>query len=156
MTTVNSSTWRLAALALVTAASLVGQANAQQVLLRSPQEISHCLCQNRAVDELKAELDREFRRYEDARQRYAVLEDQVEATRARMDVHDREQIESFQRLLDQRDAAQRTFQDQATPAYNAIVERYNSAVESYNASCADTVFDPVVLEQVQRSLYCPR
>ena len=50
----------------------------------------------------------------------------------------------------------RAFLDQATPAYNAAVERYNSAVETYNGSCAAAVFDPIVLAQVQQALYCPR
>ncbi len=127
-----------------------------QVLLRSPQQIAHCLCQNRVVDELKSALDQQWRSYEETRRHYAALEGQVDSIRATMNVHDREQIEAFQRLLDQRDAAQRTFQDQATPTYNAAVERYNTAVEIYNGSCADAVFDPIVLGEVQRGLYCPR
>lgn len=148
--------WRLSVALALAAASLGDPAGAQQVLLRSPEQITHCLCQNRLVDELKAALDRQFRIYEEARQRYAALEDQVDAVKARMNVHDRDQVELFQRLLDQRDAAQRAFQDEATPAYSAAVERYNSAVETYNGSCADAVFDPDVLAQVQVGLYCPR
>jgi len=142
-------------LALTAAASLATPA-AAQVLLRSPQQIAQCLCQNRFVDELKVALDQQWRVYEEARQRYAALEGQVESIRTTMNVHDREQIEAFQRLLDQRDAARQTFQDQATPIYNAAVERYNSAVEAYNGSCAAAVFDPIALAQVQRALYCPR
>ncbi|HXP74735.1 MAG TPA: hypothetical protein VN823_11370 [Stellaceae bacterium] len=147
--------WRRLVIALASAASLLAPAQAQ-TLLRSPQQISHCLCQNRVVDELKVALDQQWRLYEEARRRYAALEDQVDAVKVRMDVHDRDQVESFQRLLDQRDAAQRAFQDEATPAYSAAVERYNSAVETYNGSCADAVFDPDVLAQVQLGLYCPR
>lgn len=151
----HSRTWRLVFVSLAGAACLVAPVGAQ-TLLRSPQEISHCLCQNRAVDELKAAVDRQFRLYEESRQRYAALESQVDAVRVRMNVRDRDQIESFQRLLDERDAAQRSFQDEATPAYDAIVTRYNAAVDAYNTSCAAAVFDPTVLAQVQKSLYCPR
>ena len=140
---------------VVTAASLAFPAVAQ-TLMRTPQEISQCLCQNRAVDALRAAMDQQFRVYEESRQRYAALEGQVDAVRARMDVRDREQIESFQRLLDQRDAAQRQFQDEATPAYAAVVDRYNAAVNAYNTICAYAVFDPTVLAQVQKALYCPR
>jgi TolA-binding protein len=150
-----SSTWQRLAIAAAAAASLAAPADAQ-VLLRSPQQIAHCLCQNRVVDERRVALDQEWRVYEEARQRYAALEGQVDSIRGTMNVHDREQIEAFQRLLDQRDAAVRTFQDQATPAYNAAVERYNTAVDVYNGSCADAVFDPIVLAEVQRGLYCPR
>ena len=142
-------------LALTATASLATPVDAQ-VLLRSPQQIAQCLCQNRVVDELKVMLDQQWRAYEEVRQRYAALEGQVESIRATMNVHDREQIEAFQRLLDQRDAAALAFQDQATPAYNAAVQRYNSAVETYNGSCAAAVFDPIVLAQVQQALYCPR
>ena len=142
-------------LALTATASLATPADAQ-VLLRSPQQIAQCLCQNRVVDELKVVLDQQWRVYEEARQRYAALEGQVESIRTTMNVHDREQIEAFQRLLDERDAAEHAFQDQATPAYNAVVQRYNSAVETYNGSCAAAVFDPIVLAQVQHALYCPR
>jgi hypothetical protein len=155
MATMHSRTWRFAIVALAGALS-IGVPTSAQTLMRSPEEISHCLCQNRNVDELKTALDRQFRLYEESRKRYAALEDEVDAVRARMDVRDRDQIESFQRLLDERDAAQRSFQDEATPAYNAVVQRYNGAVDAYNASCANAVFDPIVLAQVQKSLYCPR
>jgi len=146
--------WRLA-IALVATASLAAPVSAQ-VLLRSPQQIAYCLCQNRVVDELKAALDRQFQIYEESRRRYAALESEVDTVRTRINVNDREQIEAFQRLLDQRDAAQRSFQDEATPAYNAVVERYNSAVDNYNAGCAGAFFDPIVLAEVQQRLYCPR
>jgi len=155
MATMHSRTWRFAIVALAGALSIGVPASAQ-TLMRAPEEISHCLCQNRNVDELKGALDRQFRLYEESRKRYAALEDEVDAVRARMNVRDRDQIESFQRLLDERDAAQRSFQNEATPAYNAVVERYNGAVDAYNASCANAVFDPTVLAQVQKGLYCPR
>jgi hypothetical protein len=147
--------WRRLVIGLASAAAAVAVAGAQ-TLMRSPPQIAHCLCQNRVVDELKMALDQQWRFYEDARQRYAVLEGQVDASRAQMNVHDRDAIYSFQRLLDQRDAAQIAFQNEATPAYDAAVERYNTAVEIYNGSCADAVFDPIVLAEVQRGLYCPR
>ncbi|HKX06832.1 MAG TPA: hypothetical protein VJN67_01500 [Stellaceae bacterium] len=151
-TRVSTRWWLIAAVASVSlATSAPGQ-----TLLRSPQDIGRCLCQNRAVDELRAQMDRQFRVYEESRQRYAALEDQVDAVRARMNVQDREQIESFQRLLDQRDDARRQFQDGATPPYAAAVDRYNAAVDAYNGMCANTVFDPIALEQVQKALYCPR
>ena len=149
-----SKRWCLA-IAVVASVSLATSAPAQ-TLLRSPQDIGRCLCQNRAVDELRAQMDRQFRVYEESRQRYAALEDQVDAVRARMNVQDREQVESFQRLLDQRDDARRRFQDEATPPYAAAVDRYNAAVDAYNGTCANTVFDPIALEQVQKALYCPR
>ena len=142
---------------MIALASTVGLASAEaQTLLKSPDQITHCLCQNRVVDELKSALDQQWRLYEESRQRYAALEGQVDTVRARMNVHDREAIESFQRLLDERDAARLAFQNEATPAYGAAVERYNTAVAAYDTSCAGTVFDPVVLAEVQRNLYCPR
>lgn len=149
------STTRLV-IGIVIGTSVALSASAQQILMRSPQQISQCLCQNRAVDALKAAMDQQFRVYEESRQRYAALESQVDTVRARMDVRDRDQIESFQRLLDQRDAAAHQFQDEATPAYAATVDHYNAAVSAYNTICANAVFDPVVLEQVQKALYCPR
>ena len=154
MATRVSARWWLA-LTVLASASLSASVCAQ-TLLRSPQDIGRCLCQNRAVDELKAVMDRQFRVYEESRQRYAALEDEVDAVRARMNVQDRDQIESFQRLLDQRDAARRQFQDEATPPYAASVDRYNAAVDAYNGMCANAVFDPVALAEVQKGLYCPR
>ena len=150
-----ASRWRWLAIAGLAGASLAAPASAQ-TLLSSPQDITRCLCQNRAAGELKEAMDRQFQLYEESRKRYAALESQVDAVRVRLDVRDRDQIESFQRLLDQRDAAQRQFQDEATPAYAAAVDHYNATANAYNAMCANTVFDPVVLAQVQRALYCPR
>jgi hypothetical protein len=149
-----SRTWRLL-IALASTAGLAAPAEAQTVL-RDPRQITYCLCQNRVADELKVALDQQWRLYEDARQRYAALEAQVDAVRARMNVHDRDAVESFMRLLDERDAARLAFENQATPAYGAAVQRYNGALEAYNASCAGRLFDPVVLAEVQRNLYCPR
>jgi TolA-binding protein len=150
-----SRTWRRLVIALASTAGLAASAEAQ-TLLKSPQEITHCLCQNQVIDELKSALDQQWRLYEESRQRYAALEGQVDTVRARMNVHDREAVESFQRLLDERDAARLAFENDATPAYGAAVERYNTAVAAYDASCTGTVFDPVVLAEVQRDLYCPR
>jgi hypothetical protein len=143
------------ALVLMSTAGLAASAEAQ-TLLKSPQEITHCLCQSRAIDDLKAAVDQQWRQYEDSRQRYAALERQVDTVRGTMNVHDREAIDSFQRLLDERDAARLSFQNEATPAYGAAVERYNKALDAYNGGCAGTVFDAAVLAEVQRNLYCPR
>ncbi len=150
-----SRTWRRLVIALASTAGIAAPAEAQ-TLLKSPEQITHCLCQNQLVDDLKAALDQQWQLYEESRQRYAALEGQADAVRPRMNVHDRDAIESFQRLLDERDAARLAFENEATPAYAAAVERYNSAVTDYDASCAGTVFDPVVLTEVQRNLYCPR
>jgi len=152
-TALRTSRWLLVALAPTVALATPGEA---QTLLRSPQQIAYCLCQNRAVDESKEALDQQWRLYEESRRRYAALEGQVDAIRARMNVNDRDAIESFQRLLDERDAARLAFQGEATPAYSAAVDRYNGAIEAYSASCAGALFDQVVLAEVQRNLYCPR
>ena len=150
-----SRTWRRLVIALASTACIAASAEAQ-TLLKSPEQITHCLCQNQLVDDLKAALDQQWRLYEESRQRYAALEGQVETVRARMNVFDRGAIESFHRLLDERDAARLAFENQATPAYAAAVESYNSALADYDADCTGTVFDPVVLAEVQRNLYCPR
>ena len=150
-----SRKWCCLLTALASAAVFAASSEAE-TLLKSPQQITMCLCQSSLVDELKSGLDQQWRLYEESRQRYVALERQVDTVRASMNVHNREAIESFQRLLDERDAARLVFQNQATPAYGAAVERYNSALEIYNGSCADAVFDSVVLADVQRNLYCPR
>jgi TolA-binding protein len=149
-----SRIWRLL-IALASTAGLAVSAEAQTVL-GDPQQITYCLCQSRGVDELKAALDQQWRLYEEARQRYAALEGQVDTVRARMNVHDRDAVESFKRLLDERDAARLAFENQATPAYDAAVQRYDGALEAYNGSCAGRLFDQAVLAEVQRNLYCPR
>src|SRR5215470_14084965 len=57
MTTASrTSRWLLVALAPTVTLATPGEA---QTLLRSPQQIAYCLCQNRAVDESKEALDQQ-------------------------------------------------------------------------------------------------
>src|SRR5260370_22738646 len=78
MATAASRTWRRLMLALPATASLATPVDAQ-VLVRSPQQIAQCLCQNRVVDELKVVLDQQWRVSKRAGARFPALRGQGRA-----------------------------------------------------------------------------
>src|SRR5258708_27882846 len=54
---------------------------AAQALVRAPEQIRGCLCQERSVGALNAEVQTQRRAYEEKRQAFQALDKQVQTTR---------------------------------------------------------------------------
>lgn len=126
-----------------------------QTILRSPQEVSACLCREAAVNTLGSDVAARRTIYEQRRQELERLEAELAAMRQKMNVNNPEEVAAYARLFDQRNAALDAFSRAATPDYAAIVERYNQRVAEYNSTCAGKAYDTVVLATVRQSLSCP-
>jgi hypothetical protein len=146
--------WRLAVAMAMTLLGLGAEARAQEVE-RSPEQIRGCLCQERALATLNAEVQNQSRLYEDKRQAFQQLDNQVQTARPKVNVNDRAEVEAFKRLLERRDTAADTLAGEATRSYGDAVTRYNKAVASYNSGCAGKAYDPDQLAEIRRTLSCP-
>jgi hypothetical protein len=130
-------------------------ATAQEVV-RAPDQIRSCLCQERAVSALNAEVQAQSRAYDDKRQAFQALDRQVQATRPTVNVAKPADVDAFKRLLDQRDRAADDLAGNATRTYSDAVARYNHAVAAYNGSCAGKSYDADQLAEMRRTLSCPK
>ena len=132
-----------------------GAARAQDVV-RSPEQIRNCLCQERSVATLNNEVQAQSRAYEDRRQSFQALDRQVQSGRARVNVNSQAEIDAFKRLLERRDQAADVLAGEATRSYADAVTRYNQAVGTYNGACAGKSYDPDQLAELRRTLSCPK
>ena len=133
----------------------VGGAAAQE-LVRAPDQIRSCLCQERSVGALNSEVQAQSRAYEDKRQAFQALDKQVQTTRPTVNVAKQGDVDAFKRLLEQRDRAADDLASNATKTYSDAVSRYNQAVASYNGACAGKSYDPDQLAEMRRTLSCPK
>lgn len=147
--------WRSAlVLGLMATAGLSGPAAAQ--LVRNPDEVRACLCKEQAVAALDDQVKAERNTYDERRQSFEALDKQVQASRAQVNVNNPGDVDAFKRLLEQRDTAADALAGPVTKDYADIVKRYNDAVADYNSSCAGKSFDQDQLNEMKRTLACPR
>lgn len=136
-------------------AGWTGSAPAQQMTY-STSEIRACLCAQRAVASLSAQMKAHVGAYQSKRDEVDLLNREVEEARTRVNVNDQSDVESFRALLDKRDAAALDLSNRVSPQYSAIVSRYNEAAEENNAYCTGKLFDREQIATVSMTLSCPR
>ncbi|HXP31628.1 MAG TPA: hypothetical protein VN832_11095 [Stellaceae bacterium] len=139
---------------------LAGGAQAQQAgqdVITDPAAIRVCLCRQETVAALSDRLQEQRRAYEERRAALAALDAQVQAQRKQLDPTQPSQLEAFKHLLDQRDEAELSFADEATPTYAAAVDRHNAEAAAYNRECAGKIYDQSALAAAQaQSFACPK
>jgi len=111
--------------------------------LLSPEETRLCLCLEDAIAALQAKqdpsLEAEFKR----------VDDLVTKARMSVDVNDRAEVESFERLYARREELRQQLQAQRGPA--------NGLIAQYNASCADQLMLKVNVDAVRANpTQCPQ
>ncbi|HKW52820.1 MAG TPA: hypothetical protein VJO12_03950 [Stellaceae bacterium] len=147
--------WQIGVTSWLLLSGVVGGAAAQE-LVRAPDQIRSCLCQERSVGALNSEVQAQSRSYEDKRQAFQAFDKQVQTTRPRVNVAKQGDVDAFKRLLEQRDRAADDLASNATKTYSDAVSRYNQAVAAYNTACAGKSFDPDQLAEIRRTLSCPK
>ncbi len=150
-----SGPWPIGFAAALALAGTVGAARAQDIV-RSPEQIRSCLCQERSIAALSGEVQAQSRAYEDKRQSFQALDRQVQSGRAQVNVNSQAEIDAFKRLLERRDQAADALAGEATRGYADAVTRYNQAVAGYNSACAGKSYDPDQLAELRRTLSCPK
>ena len=155
----HSSTLRRAAALCAGLAALIATAAAQA---QAPPpgnseagEIAACLCLNRSVSALSAELTAKQQAYNAVRDELARLDAELEHERGAVDVNNPESVARFRQLLERRDAVFRRQRSQGFADLSAVTERYNARSGEYNARCAGRPRDPGLLARVEATLTCP-
>ena len=133
----------------------IGPAGAQ-ALIKDPEAIGACLCQQQNLAALLDALHARQQKYDTSQQALASLNAELETRRARMDVYNDADVQAYKQLLQRRDDAAAAFAGEVTQAYNDAVNRYNEALAGYNGSCAGKSFDQTVYSAVEAKLSCPK
>jgi hypothetical protein len=140
------------ALALLSGAD-IERAFAQVV--SDPTTIRSCLCEQQYVLALQDAVAARRDRLDSSQRTQNSLNNQVATRRAAINVYDTTELDGFKQLLQQRDDSIATAAT-AADDYDRVANAYNDASTGYNATCAGRSYDPVVLQQAQATLACPR
>jgi hypothetical protein len=147
--------WWMAGAAILVAQGATDTSVAQQVV-RSPDEIRTCLCQEQLLSTLNDDVRAQNRAYEDRRQAFEAFNRQVQISRQQVNTNDQVNIDAFKRLLDQRDQSVDSLVNGPMRSYANAVARYNQAVAGYNTACTGKAYDPDQLAELRRNLNCPK
>jgi len=136
--------------------AITAAASAAEQVERAPAAIQSCLCLEQSVAALKDAVETHRRAYEEKREAFQVLDNQVRTSRPQVNVNSPADVDGFKRLLEQRDAAADALAGPVTANYAEAVSRYNQSVAGYNSSCTGKAYDPEVLAEVRRTLVCSK
>ena len=121
-----------------------------------PSEIAACLCLQRDVSTLSAEMNAKNQAFSAVTQQLADLDAQLARDRSSMDVNNPDAVARYKALLERRDAAYRQSIGPVHDEAGQATARYNARVNEYNAHCANQPFNSAMVQQVQVNLVCPR
>jgi len=128
---------------------------AQAPLPPEAADIASCLCLQRAVNALGADMSGQQGAYQAAQDELARIDAQLQSARAGIDVNNPAAVAQFRQLLERREAAFKRSTGLATGDLLAVTERYNTSANQYHARCTNLPRDPRLLESVQATLACP-
>jgi len=120
-----------------------------------PSEIAACLCLQRDVSTLSAEMNAKNQAFNAVTQQLAGLDAQLVRDRSSMDVNNPDAVARYKALLERRDAAYRQSIGPVHDEAGQATARYNARVNEYNAHCANQPFNSAMVQQVQVNLVCP-
>ena len=117
-------------------------------------EITYCLCTQREVSQLSAEMRAKMGALHRANQRVSDLNAQLRQDREGLDVNNPAAVEHYKLLLEEHDRAWKASVGPVWTAARDAVARYNAVVRQYNGRCGHRLFDTVMMRQVQATLTC--
>ena len=132
-----------------------GVAKAQVPLPPEMADITACLCLQRAVSALSAEMNAKKQALDAVTQQLSDLDSQLARERSAINVNNPDSVARYKALLERRDAA---YRQSIGPVYAQAVDataRYNARVSEYNARCANRPFNSAIVAQMQVNLVCP-
>jgi hypothetical protein len=118
-------------------------------------QIAGCLCEERQIAALSAEVQAKKNSLDELQRRLADLDAELARARPQVDVNNPDSVERYKALLERRD---RVFQRSTGPIVadtTAAVNRYNAQVNAYNQRCAHQLFDAALMAQIRATLSCP-
>ncbi len=130
-------------------------ATAQVPLPPEMAEITACLCLQRAVSTLSADMNARKQALDAVTQQLSDLDSQLARERSAMNVNNPDAVARYKALLERRDAAYRQSIGPVHAQAADATARYNARVNEYNARCANRPFNSAVVAQMQVNLVCP-
>jgi hypothetical protein len=132
-----------------------GAARAQVPLPPEMADIRACLCLQQAVSALSAEMNAKNQALVTVTQQLSDLDSQLARDKSMINVNNPDAVARYKALLERRDA---TYRQSIGPVHadaEQATARYNARVNEYNAHCANRLFNPAIVAQMQVNLVCP-
>ncbi len=145
-----------AAALLVQLLPTLAQPATAQAVLTSPEAVRECLCLRQATEFRNAEMSVARGAMENAQTELSRIQAEVQRRRPLVNPDDANALAEFTTLVQSEEPARRALNDDKVPDYNRAVQDYSAAVQAFNRQCGGKSYDPVVQQQVQASLLCPR
>jgi hypothetical protein len=132
-----------------------GAARAQVPVPPEMAEITACLCLERAVSALSAEMNARKQALDTVTRQLSDLDAQLARDRSMLNVNDPDAVARYKVLLERRDGAYRQSIGPVHADATQATTRYNARVSEYNARCANRPFNSAIVAQMQVNLVCP-
>jgi hypothetical protein len=136
-------------------ASALAPASAGAQVPSEAADIAGCLCLQRAVSTLSAEMNAKSQALDTVTRQLADLDSQLARDRSAINVNNPDAVARYKALLERRDA---TYRQSIGPVHEEAAQanaRYNARVSEYNAHCANRPFSSALVAQMQVNLVCP-
>jgi hypothetical protein len=132
-----------------------GAARAQVPPPPEVADITACLCLQRAVSTLSANMNAKNQALDTVTRQLSDLDAQLARDKSTINVNNPDAVAHYKALLERRDAAYRQSIGPVHTEAERATAGYNARVNEYNAHCANRPFNSAVVAQMQVNLVCP-
>lgn len=132
-----------------------GAARAQVPPPPEVADITACLCLQRAVSALSANMNAKNQALDTVTRQLSDLDAQLARDKSTINVNNPDAVARYKALLERRDAAYRQSIGPVHAEAEQATAGYNARVNEYNAHCANRPFNSAIVAQMQVNLVCP-
>jgi hypothetical protein len=132
-----------------------GAARAQVPPPPEVADITACLCLQRAVSALSADMNAKNQALDTVTRQLSDLDAQLARDKSTINVNNPDAVARYKALLERRDAAYRQSIGPVHAEAEQATAGYNARVNEYNARCANRPFNSAIVAQMQINLVCP-
>jgi hypothetical protein len=132
-----------------------GAARAQVPPPPEVADITACLCLQRAVSALSADMNAKNQALDTVTRQLSDLDAQLARDKSTINVNNPDAVARYKALLERRDGAYRQSIGPVHAEAEQATGRYNARVNEYNARCANRPFNSAIVAQMQINLVCP-
>lgn len=132
-----------------------GAARAQVPPPPEVADITACLCLQRAVSTLSADMNAKNQALDTVTRQLSDLDAQLARDKSTINVNNPDAVARYKALLERRDAAYRQSIGPVHAEAEQATAGYNARVNEYNAHCANRPFNSAIVAQMQVNLVCP-
>ena len=118
-------------------------------------DITACLCLQRAVSTLSADMNAKKQALDTVTRQLSDFDAQLARDKSTINVNNADAVARYKALLERRDAAYRQSIGPVHTDAELATARYNARVNEYNAHCANRPFNSAIVAQMQVNLVCP-